>query len=586
VSLLVIGRGWGEVEGLDDPTRTDTIREAQRQGFGEPVGLHWPGGGALWFPTPGNPRGSGACLQRGERFAAYIGTVHWRGLTGEALLDELLRRAEAPARLPLDEFSGAFVMLLGLDGEVWTFTDSLGVQKLYTVDEGRLSSSSMLLCRAALRHCRVDRLRAQEYVLTGGNHGLETPIEGLTLLDPTLATEWRSGRTLPLHPADSLRMACPFGRREDAVAAIAELISGQMADCVRALGPDIGMALSGGFDSRLLLAALQGLGVAPALYVYGRPEDEDVRVATAVAQGLSLPIQPFDKSRLDAAAPPLNAARLADNLAFFDGLPADGAFDLGADRQTRLLQMADGRLNLNGGGGEVLRNFFYLGNRRYRASELVSTFYANWRPQVFPRDEERRAFLAAMRDGILWSLGRLTGARADEPLPRSDVELVYPLFRLRFWMGRNNMVAARHGAFLTPLTDARLARLTAALPMGWKQHGRLEAEVITRLSPAVAAGPSAYGFPFTQGPGLGYRAKALTTLWRPPGLRRLSATVRQRLGLSHTAAMPERWREVAATLPPQDWVVREHLTDTDQLARLLSLQALVSPSHCGVHPIR
>lgn len=584
MSLLAIGRGWREDAAAGEVSYQDTVAEALRQGFEGPQTFYWPGGGAVWFATPGNPRGSGSCARAGRRFAAYVGTVQWRGVTGATLLEDLIGRGLGPADLPLDEFFGAFAMLLALESGVWLFSDTLGIQKLYQTADGRLTSTSMMLCRATLPRPRANRLRAQEYVLLGGTHGLETPVEGVRIVDPTVTQELRSGTVRVVHAPAALRAPCAFCDRRDAVQAVAALVASELGQCVQAFGRDVGMALSGGFDSRLILAALDHLGVAPTLYVYGSSGDDDVRAATAVAARLQMPIEAIDKGLLDAGSPPLTAEALRSNLAFFDGLPADGAFDAGSDQRTRLQQVAGGRLNLNGGGGEVLRNFFYLRDRPYRASELVAAFYSNWRPEVFARPDERQALLDTLRDGILWSLGLTGGDR--EPLSRGDVELVYSLFRLRFWMGRNNSVAARYGAFLTPFADARLARLAAALPMSWKEHGRLEAEVIAALSTRVAAGPNGYGFDFSRGPSALHRARLATTLFRPLAVRSRSATLRRLLGRSSPAVTPAKWQNVVDSLPPQDWLDRRHLTDADQIARLFTLQAFLSPEHCGVVAIR
>ncbi len=290
MSLLVVGRGWrSEAAGLS-PSAGVALAEAHRQGFAAPESFYWHGGGAYWFATAGNPRGSGASVRRADRFAAYVGTVQWCGLTGAALLDRLLELGKPPAELPLDEFAGSFAMLLGLGSDVWLFNDPLGIQKLYETDDQVLVSTSLMVCRATLQRPGVNRLRAQEYVLFGANHGDATPIEGVRIADPTLARELVKQRALEIHPTDRLRVACCYASRAQAVRGLCEETVSIFEDYLKAFGLNIGMALSGGFDSRLLLAALDRLGVAPTLYVYGAPQDDDVRVAQAVAAGLGMPI--------------------------------------------------------------------------------------------------------------------------------------------------------------------------------------------------------------------------------------------------------------------------------------------------------
>lgn len=565
------------------PAPAAALESAQRQGFTSPVELLWPGGQALWFPTPDNPRGSGACVSQGLQFAAYTGTVHWKGLTGAPLLSLLLAEFRRPQDMPLHDFSGGFAMLFCREQEVWLFNDAVGLQKIYTSADGALCSTSFLVCRSLLKRPTVDRMRAQEYVLLGSNHARQTPVQGITTLDPAQVLNLCTRQASLLHAPAGWRIQAQPTSFQSGVDQVAGIVASDFKQMVQAFGPKVGMALSGGFDSRLLLAALDHTGVVPTLYVYGRPELDDVQIATAKAAALGLPITCIDKGKDDAVLAPLGRQRLKESIAFFDGLPVDGVFDRGTDRATRLHQVREGTLNLNGGGGEVLRNFFYLPDHRYNANDLVGAFYSNWLPRVIPDVGERRNFAQATADGILVELGLPAGTPAarSKLLPRSDVELVYTLFRLRWWMARNNTLAARYGAFLTPLTHPRLVQAAAQVPLAWKTYGALEAAIIQALSPRVAAGPSNYGFDFSQGPNRSHRRTVNATLYRPIAIRRRSPVIRQLLGRMKPATMPAEWLD-AFSPPTADWIDATALTDGMQLNRLMTLLAVLDDELCGV----
>jgi hypothetical protein len=47
-------------------------------------------------------------------------------------------------------------------------------------------------------------------------------------------------------------------------------------------GDRVTCALSGGYDSRLILALLRRHGVSPRVYVYGPPGDKDVELARTI----------------------------------------------------------------------------------------------------------------------------------------------------------------------------------------------------------------------------------------------------------------------------------------------------------------
>lgn len=576
MSLLVAFTGSALQAGPGQAAAQRALAAAARQGFSQPTRLEWPGGHALWFATPGSPRGSGACVSAGPGFAASVGTVHWQGLGGAALLQRLLAEFKRPQDMPLRDFSGGFALLFSQGGEAWLFNDAVGLQKLYAAEGTGVLSSSMLVCRAALERPRLNRLRAQEYVLLGSNHACETALEGLRVLEPTQLLDLRGGSTTTLHQPAQWRTDTRFKSPAEAVDTLSSLIADDFAGMLKAFGTNVGMALSGGFDSRLLLAALQHHGVAPRLYVYGPPDDDDVKIASAKAAELGLPIECIDKGRANAALPPVGPGLLRENIAFFDALPVDGIFDRGMDRSTRLQQVAGGMLNLNGGGGEILRNFFYLPDRSYDATDLVGAFYSNWLPRALPGADERRALNDATADGILAGLGFENGTpRARQrKLARSDVELVYTLFRLRWWMARNNTVAARYGAFMTPLVTPRLVELAAQVPVGWKTFGELEAAIITRLSPAVARGPSNYGFDFSAGPGPAHRRYINATVVRPIAMRRASARLRRLLGRNPSTPLPAEWAQAFAP-PAVDWLDTRYLTSAAQWNRLLTLCAVL-----------
>jgi hypothetical protein len=582
MSVLIVSSDAAKVTTEATNVSSLALAEAKRQGFGDPAELRWATGVAWWFDTPGNPRSSGACIHEGELFAASFGALQWRGLRGDAGLRELLSRGMAPQVLPLDEVCGSYAIFMANASGVWLFGDALGLQKIYAVAGGALRSTSMMICRAAMKQPRVDRLRAQEYILLGANHSAQTPLEGLTVQGPTLVLDLLEGRSSGLHAPQRLLIGRTAASAADAVAGVSAAIVKDFTHMAQAWGPNIGMALSGGFDSRLLLAALDHVGVSPSLYVYGRPLDEDVVIARAVAHIVGLSIECIDKSVMERGLPALTAQAVRDNLVFFYGLPVDGVFDRGSDRATRLLQVPSGRLNLNGAGGEILRNFFYLRDQPFSAVDSVAAFCSGWLDEVFMTGEDRVAYVQGLQDSVLECLGRDFGSGAPraQPLRRSEVELVYALFRLRYWMGRNNTVLARYGAFMTTLVIPSLVTLAAPLPLAWKDYGRPEAEVIRHLSPRVASGPSAYGFDFAQGPNWKHRLGVAVTMYRPVVLRHQSLRVKRAVRRVRTPQVPAEWCDATGDEPRADWLNPGAICQLDQLNRLMTLQA--SDKGCGL----
>lgn len=585
MSLLLVSLGTTPDQSTEDPQIARALKGAGIQGFQDAREFTWFGGRAWWFKMQVNSLGSGASIRIDDRFAAYVGSVHWQSLTGEALLARLLEDFDEPAKMPLHEFSGAFAMLFHSHGGIWLFNDAVGIQKIYETDDDRIISTSLFVCRATLKSPTVNRLRAQEYVLLGGNHGLQTAVSGVRIADPTMARELGSATTHILHFPAAWRIPCPFRKSREAVEALSSMLIADFESMADAFGSNIGMALSGGFDSRLLLAGLDRVGIQPRLYVYGAARDDDVSVATAVAARLGMSIETIDKSLVNAARPKLGRRTLSLNLAFFDGLPADGVFDRGADQLTRMQQVEGGRLNLNGGGGEIFRNFFYLRDRLFTAGDLVGAFYSNWLPGAIASFDERVNFLETIEDSVLECLGYTSGTAGERAtkISRNEVELVYSLLRLRYWMGRNNTVAARYGAFITPLALPTIVALAASLPLAWKEFGALEASLIRAVSTRVAGGPSSYGFEFSAGPNIAHKLRVSTTLYRPLPIRRRSAQLRRILGKAPPVDLSDEWRDAAGFPAEVDWIDVRFLTEADQLNRLMSLKSFLSDDLCGLN---
>jgi hypothetical protein len=583
MSLLVGFSGSAHRGENSNKYQTQAKEAIHLQGFGAPKSFEWSSGQALWYPTPGKNRGSGASLVEGNKFAAYVGTFHWKGLTGVELLKQLLNNYRAPHEMPLRDFSGSFAMLFCSEQGVYLFNDALGIQKIYKTSDGAVFSTSFLVCRANLDSAHVNKQRAREYVLFGGTHGLETPIQGIDTVDPTAVHELRTQTAQVLYPSQSWRVARKQGSLAETTETIASMIKTDFEGTVSAFGKNLGMALSGGFDSRMILAALDSVKVEPRMFVYGSDSDEDVVVAKQVAKAIHFKIKSVDKDLLNASLPVFDQRALLRSISYFDGLPNDGVFDRGADSITRMEQTQFDFVNLNGGGGEILRNFFYLPNGKYSAADVVSTFYSNWVPEVISDPEERNHFKNGMVDNILLALGMGslgTNAR-NAPLPRSDVELIYSLVRLRYWMGRNNTISARYGEFLTPLTHPRLVAYAATLPLRWKHFGGLQARVISKLSPRVAAVKSAYGFDFNAGPNFAHKLNIAATLVRPLGVRVRSAQIRRQLASKSVVSAPSEWPAAAGFDADVDWLDARFLTHMDQVNRLLTLKAVLANPLAG-----
>ncbi len=475
-----------------------------------------------------------------QGFACCVGPLWYRGRFGrEALLrllddadprpapDVSMRRgAGLPGGIDAAQIRGSHAVFLRRNDSAWLWNDAPGFVHIFSVGDGEFHSTSWLAARAYSGNTEIDEDAAIEYVLLGASHSEQTVAAGVRTTPLGHAIELRSRRQ---HRWLSPRDWASEGRPASADAAAEEIVAHLrtvFGEIDEAFPGRTRAALSGGFDSRLIVAGLLDQQARPELFVYGDASSSDVAIATRVAQAEGLCLSVIDKAALNAQRSAPDLDELVEAARFFDGLPNDGILDPGADRQTRLAQSADGYIALNGGGGEIFRNFFHLRDRPYHPASIVRAFYRGFDARCLRRARALDRYQERLASSIARSVGR---AGPDGRLGRDEIERVYPLFRCRYWMGVNNGIALRSGYFATPLVDLQSVRMASALPLAWKNAGALQSRLIDSLHPGVARHRSGYGFHFGDGPDARSRRSDWATRVRPVLVRPLINATRRRL---------------------------------------------------------
>jgi hypothetical protein len=303
--------------------------------------------------------------------------------------------------------------------------------------------------------------------------------------------------------------------------------------------------------------------VEPRLYVYGKPEHADVQIAKQIASGESLALDVIDK---DDRAPlsPIDLPTQVEQAYYAQDLyPWGGLFSGWAETAERMRRAAAGRLMLHGGGGEILRNFFYLLNGRYSAEQLVATFYSQFDPRACVTNEDvvhyRQVMAGKMRD--------LVGG-GQSSFARPTIEWLYHNFRCRSWDGQVDSLNNRYGFTAQLFLERRLTNFASAVPIGLKHHGALEAAIIRRIDPRLAAYSSSYGHDFSGPPPLSRKLTDYATYIRPTWLRRFT----YRLKRGHAAGAHVGYLAgpyVASVLP----------NGVDTMRRIFCIDRNLDPAH-------
>jgi len=175
-------------------------------------------------------------------------------------------------------------------GKLHLITDRYGLRRLYwTVHRGLLWWSSELKPALALPgfEPRIDRRAIQEFLSIGCLLEDRTWFEGVELLPSATVLTWdtRDGGfcTVRYWWWDQIR---PCTGRIDELE-VAEELGRLFVDAVERRcprGKRVGLTLSGGLDSRAILAAMPDHGYPVHAVTFGRPGCDDIRIAAAAAK--------------------------------------------------------------------------------------------------------------------------------------------------------------------------------------------------------------------------------------------------------------------------------------------------------------
>lgn len=561
--------------GTDGPGRTpdraadQSLAESfRRQGFGAGTPIARPHWRAVCYP----PLAGGAavaCADPAGNQAFCAGTLFYRGLAKAPALSRLLADHKHGG-VEEEQLYGSFAVLLAVGDTAHVMTDRAGTFHLHATADQRVLSTSFLALAESLPRRRIDARAVYDYVFHGAPMGGATVLDEIKLFpDAKIGVFGAEAHVVERKPIRAARHS--YATLDDAAAHCVELLRARFRTLPEQW-PEIDTALSGGYDSRLLLALAWDAGAKPRVHVYGRDSDPDVRCAKAIAAAEGFTLDHQDKSAVPQPDPDRYGEIVRDNYLAFDGYPTDGIFDNGTDLATRRKRVAGGALMLNGGGGEIFRNFFYLADRSLSALEVVWTFYCQFDPAICTGRFDERDYL----DGLAAQIAARVGGRAPR-LTRRQVEAVYPLFRCSYWTGRNNSQNNRLGHAWTPFLDAAIFPAALDVPLEFKNLGRLEGRMIEILAPRLARHPSTYGRPFDRPPGGIERLKDLASRWRPPLLRRFAYRLHRRSASPWTGAFDRTRLERVIDLgfPVMGRYFRPAaVADPAQLSRICTLEYL------------
>jgi len=380
------------------------------------------------------------------------------------------------------------------DGDPFVFvTDACGIRHVYLVEgDGWSACATSSLVLAATAGRSVDGDSSSVAALAGHQLGDRTPFRAVRRLAAGHRLALRAGGiacspfTTPRRRDPRPHAAGSASRFRTLVDHGAGAISGAVGDALAA-HPDAGLELSGGLDSRMILAAVPPAERAGrwALTI-ASTDSPDADVARRLAAACRIDHQVVDLGDL-AHLEPEEALGLVRHAALRRDATADPVAGAVLDFVSTRTQW---RALLTGQNGEYARGYYYSGQPLWpRATRALVRYLARW-----------RILTSAPADGALFG-GRDPEVRrraVDElearlagiggPWPAATDEL-YLVVRMQNWVGRDFSTACTERQVLAPFFHPAFLGWARDLPRSAKAGSRAFAAVLEELDPRLAMAP-------------------------------------------------------------------------------------------------
>ncbi len=456
-------------------------------------------------------------------FCASSGCFFYKGKHGKKALKAFLDDFDPDSYSPFG-FMGVFTLIVKKGSRLFMVTDPMGASRVFHNVTMTLWSSSFLTVGENTPGLTPNPQGIYEYAFQETNYGEDTPFHEIKMADSFSFYEFEplGIRKLPKNLPVSFDVT--YQPYHDLIDEHAVLLQDQMKNVVSSYGPKIATALSGGYDSRLMLSLALKCGVKPKVYVYGSDTSADVTVAKKIAAGEKFKLNHINKAKHSKPDPDHYAEIVKNTFYALDGYPNEGIFDFGANVETRRERSKRGTLVLNGGGGEIYRNFFYLPDGNYTVDNLLDIFYSRFTLDITTDRFSEYIY----RDNLKRKIKKALCLNSDE-MSRTQMEYAYPAFRLRYWTSKDNSNNNRIGSFLTPFICYETIQAALKIPLEYKTHGRFQGDLINHIHPHLAAYKSDYGYPFNEPVPYFKKLKNNMTIYRPIWLRRNSYAIQHKM---------------------------------------------------------
>ena len=376
------------------------------------------------------------------------------------------------------QFAAVKVDLQNLELDV--LTDPLGMEQVYVHHHGPtvVVSNSVRLIERTCGLTAIDEIGASLFLSLGWVGGDRTLRESVRVLPGGYLHRWKSNgscTSMAYLPRTSLARLSQ-GREELRVDELAQGFTSMLRALSDRVAP-LGCGLTGGRDTRVVVAAVIASGVPASFVTMGSTESADVRIATKIAEAFHLTHRVGYPQGVVTDRWEEGARRLVRQ--------TDGMVNLWqvANSISQVQQIENLPLSLWGVAGEIASAPYYrllnlpltLSN-----SQMLRTFLSSLvaRDTELLKEETRQLALQSVRETC-------EGFLDDGFEPQAVPEAFYVYDRVTRWVGANIRKASPVCDMFTPFCTIPYIEAAYSIPLPDRIAGRLHTELIRATTPSL-----------------------------------------------------------------------------------------------------
>lgn len=432
--------------------------------------------------------------QNGD-FIAATGSLFYKGESGLSGLNSLYYDYQSGIKIE-NHCRGHYCVILKVGEETFIFRDFFGLYPVYHSTDFSIISSSFLANAMLIPAVSISKIELFEYLLNGFWYSNQTLFTEIKLLEEggmlNINTKARRGFN-PEHVSVS-KLSC-----DNLISAISSNLISHFSTLINAFGK-VRFGLSGGYDSRLMLASLLHIGIIPELYVNGTPGSTDIKCAKDIAEGLGISIKEIHFYEEYETASERTEEFFMNRFYHFDGLGTSGIFDNYSDLEYILENPFHEVALLNGAGGEIFREAWNIPNRNIKLETFVKSRYDKPELRDILRGYSRQEYF----ENLINKIKKTSGIRFSD-ISRTQVELLHinRYKAIHFILSTHQQLCP----FILPFYEPDLIFQSLEVPVKLKYNARLNKDLMKKIYPQVASYKSAYGYSFTEPVPIKFRTK-------------------------------------------------------------------------------